>query len=392
MDFKKLNFDKYDNIFIYGFGISGKWFVNNSPKKIKAFIDTDEKKSGMLHSGIKVLKISEAKQIIKKNDLIFVSVVDIQDIIPAIKRNFKSVNWLAMGLYLDGNDASGTINKTEETIDFINYSLNAVEKCQKAYVNKDELFLRSVDIVISEKCSLKCKDCSNLMQYYLHPRNFSSKTIVDEFEKLTSKVKHIFEVRLIGGEPFMNKEIYEIIDYFCNHKKITKLVIYSNGTIPLKEDRLKNYQNSKLVFAITDYDKLSKNTDRVHQSLIKLNIPTRRHPPEYWTDSGTIQNFNRSEDGMKEIFDLCCGKNLLTSMNDKLYRCPFAANADSLKGIPYDKSNYVNLDSDPKVIHKYIREIDYIPACNYCKGRSFDSQEIVPAIQTKNPIQYKKFE
>ena len=68
----------------------------------------------------------------------------------------------------------------------------------------------------------------------------------------------------------MNKEIYEIIDYFCNHKKITKLVIYSNGTIPLKEDRLKNYQNSKLVFAITDYDKLSKNTDRVHQSLIKL--------------------------------------------------------------------------------------------------------------------------
>ena len=297
-----------------------------------------------------------------------------------------------MGLYLDGNDASETINKTEETSDFINYSLNAVEKCQKAYVNKDELFLRSVDIVISEKCSLKCKDCSNLMQYYLHPRNFSSKTIVDEFEKLTSKVKHVFEVRLIGGEPFMNKEIYEIINYFCNHRKITKLVIYSNGTIPLKEDRLKNYQNSKLVFTITDYGKLSKNTDRVHQSLIKLNILTRRHPPEYWTDSGTIQNFNRSEDGMKEIFDLCCGKNLLTSMNGKLYRCPFAANADSLKGIPHNKSNYVNIDSDPKDIHKYIREIDYIPACNYCKGRSFDSQEIVPAIQTKDPIQYKKFE
>ena len=52
-------------------------------------------------------------------------------------------------------------------------------------------------MVISEKCSLKCKDCSNLMQYYLEPRNFSFDQVKNEFEELTKNIKHIFEIRLI---------------------------------------------------------------------------------------------------------------------------------------------------------------------------------------------------
>ena len=47
------------------------------------------------------------------------------------------------------------------------------------------------------------------MQYYLHPKNFTFEQIKKEFEELTSNISHIFEIRLIGGEPFMNKEIYD---------------------------------------------------------------------------------------------------------------------------------------------------------------------------------------
>ena len=35
----------------------------------------------------------------------------------------------------------------------------------------DKLNLKTIDIQVTERCSLKCKDCSNLMQYYERPQN-----------------------------------------------------------------------------------------------------------------------------------------------------------------------------------------------------------------------------
>lgn len=388
--FDNINLKKYNNIYIYGFGLTGKWLSENLNKKVEAFIDTDEKKSGFQHNSVKVLSVNDAEKILGPNDLIIVTIVDIQDIIYILDKKFSKTQWLPLGPYLKEIDFKNSINNTVEDIDFIKYSAEAVEKCQNAFINNDPLFLRSLDVVISEKCSLKCKDCSNLMQYYLEPRNFSFDQVKNEFEELTKNIRHIFEIRLIGGEPFMNKEIYEIIDYFLDHKKITKLVIYTNGTIPLKKDRIEKYSNSKLVFTITDYGTLSKNTDKVHDLLKELSVTTRRHPPENWTDSAKIFDFKRDEKEMKELFEVCCGKNLLTTMNGKLYRCPFAANAESLSAIPKDKNNSVSISASAEEILNYTRKIKYIPACNFCNGRSFDMKEIVPAIQTKEPITYKK--
>ena len=66
MNFSKINFNSFENIYIYGFGLAGRWFSDNSPKKITAFIDTDEKKSGRIHNSLSVIKIDEAKKIFLK--------------------------------------------------------------------------------------------------------------------------------------------------------------------------------------------------------------------------------------------------------------------------------------------------------------------------------------
>ena len=38
-------------------------------------------------------------------------------------------------------------------------------------IDYQKLNIKYIDIMITEKCSLKCKDCSNLMQYYQKPVN-----------------------------------------------------------------------------------------------------------------------------------------------------------------------------------------------------------------------------
>ena len=171
--FDNVNLKKYNNIYIYGFGLTGKWLSENLNTKVEAFIDTDEKKSGFQHNSVRVLSVNDAEKIVGPNDLIIVTIVDIQDIIYILDKKFSKTQWLPLCPYLKEIDFKNSINTTVEDIDFIKYSAEAVEKCQNAYINNDPLFLRSLDVVISEKCSLKCKDCSNLMQYYLEPRNFS---------------------------------------------------------------------------------------------------------------------------------------------------------------------------------------------------------------------------
>ena len=377
------------DIFLYGFGTSGKWLSSNIEGKIRGFIDSDTKKTGLKFNNIPVYSIEEAKKLINKNTLIIVTVLDIQDVISTVE-SLSPGKWLPLGRFLNNEKVINNPLKNEDK-SYVEYSLKAVESCHKSYFSTKKLFLKSIDIIITERCSLKCKDCSNLMQYYVNPINVSFNEILNDFETLIKNVDHIYEIRLIGGEPFMNKDIYKIIKEISKNKKLSRIVIYTNATIPLKEEYIDILKHSKIVFSVTTYGKLSKNTQKVIDFLKKNKIPYRDHPPENWTDCGVIYDFKRKESEMEKLFEDCCGKNLLTVTNGKLYRCPFVANAERLNAIPKDSNNYVNINDSKKNIKKYTTQINYIPACNYCMGRSYNAPKIKPAIQTKKPLDYKTY-
>ena len=377
------------DIFIYGFGTSGKWLSSNIKGRIRGFIDSDTKKTSLKFNNIPVYSIKEAKKLINKNTLIIVTVLDIQDVILTVE-SLSPGKWLPLGKFLNNEQVINNPLKNEDK-SYVEYSLKAVESCHKSYFSTKKLFLKSIDIIITERCSLKCKDCSNLMQYYVNPINVSFNEILKDFETLINNVDHLYEIRLIGGEPFMNKDIYKIIKEISKNKKLSRIVIYTNATIPLKEEYIDILKHSKIVFSVTTYGKLSKNTQKVIDFLKKNKIPYRDHPPENWTDCGVIYDFKRKEPEMEKLFEDCCGKNLLTVTNGKLYRCPFVANADRLNAIPKDSDNYVNVNDSKKNIKKYTTQINYIPACNYCMGRSYDAPKIKPAIQTKKSLNYKTY-
>ncbi len=380
---------KKENVWIWGIGAAGKWASDNINSNVKGFIDSGAAKHNLKYNNLSVYSPENVHKIIKDDDLILVTVLDIQDVIPIIESRFVNNKWSAFGEFMTNQKAGN--NLTGVSDEFVEYTLKAVELCHKNFLNKNDKFLHSVDIVISEKCTLNCKDCANLMQYYKNAKNINYEMVVRDFENLTNKIEHVFEVRLIGGEPFFNKDIYKIIDYFLESKKITKLVIYTNATIPLKAELMKSYVTPKLVFSITDYGNLSKNTDKVIGVLKEMNIAYRALPPNNWTDSATIKDRKRSETSMIDIFERCCGKNLFTIMYGKLYRCPFTSNAERLHAIPYDEKNGVSLEAPLEDIINYTTKIKYLPACNFCNGRSHDAPEIVPAIQAKGKLPFKEY-
>ncbi|MDB4852061.1 radical SAM protein [Alphaproteobacteria bacterium] len=377
------------DVIIYGFGIAGRWAIEKFDSVI-SFVDTDKKKWGKTHKGVKVHSPDYLKTLDLTKTLVVVAAVDIFDVVPNLQRLNVS-SWASLTEFIEENDA--VTNCTGESDSFLAYSIETVKNCHAAYFNESKLVLRSVDLVITEKCTLKCKDCANLMQFFDSPRNFDSKDILLGINLLTDKCDAINEVRVIGGEPFLNKSIYSILDALINIENIHAIVIYTNGMIPPKAEHAQLLQNNKIQFSVTDYGDLAKNTSKTVEFLERENISYRVHPPENWTDSGRIEKFNRDNEELKDIFSKCCGKNLYTMVEDRLYRCPFAANADSLRAVPGNPENYVKATESAEEIRKYAYDIEFIPACNYCPGRSFDSPEIVPAIQvdSRKPIPYKKF-
>ena len=375
-------------VIIYGFGVTGKWLSGNIESA--GFVDTDNKKWGENFNGLSVHGPNYLKDF-NENLIVVVTVVDIFDVLTIL--DYYKIKWISLVDLVGDRLSSFGVQKniTLESNDFLQYSIETVITCQNAYYSKDSFYLRSVDLVITEKCTLKCKDCANLMQFYDDPKNYDTKYILDGLVQLASSCDFIHEVRVIGGEPFLNKDIYDILKMVSNIQNINKIVIYTNGMIPPKPDKLKHLDKKKIVFSVTDYAELGRNLDKTIKLLKDEKIPYRLHPPEHWTDSGRILEERMDIDATKENFAKCCGKNLFTLIGGNLYRCPFVANADQFNGSPKHFTNSIKTKNSKAELKKYCYGIEYIDACGLCPGRSFDAHIITPALQTKNPLPFKRF-
>ena len=107
--------------------------------------------------------------------------------------------------------------KLERNLAFYN------EMCNKEdYVTNNKRVLKSIDVQITEKCSLRCKDCSNLMQYYERPVNDDLDKMFLALDRFIECIDKIYEFRVLGGDPFMNKELHKIIDKLVSYKKVSR--------------------------------------------------------------------------------------------------------------------------------------------------------------------------
>ena len=267
-----------------------------------------------------------------------------------------------------------------------------------------KLNIKYIDLVITERCSMKCVDCSNLMQYYKNPRNSTFEEVKKSVEVTMSSIDYLSEFRVIGGEPFMNKDIGKIIDLLKTFKNLSRIIIYTNATIVPKNETLKSLIHEKVSLDITRYE-THKHSINNHEKLMnvlkenKINYIT--HTADRWTDSGRVKKYERTEGELQSLFHNCCVGDILSILNGKLYRCPFSANAHNINAIPYDEKDIIDLlDENIKadVMREKVKKLytrkdrkEYLTACKFCKGRDLNTPEIPAGLQTKVILENPKF-
>lgn len=386
-------------ILIFGAGVIGEVLFHAcraAGVRIKAFCDDKVKGPAC---GLEV--VHSAKLTGQYKDAVFlIASANIKDMVDRLT-DLGYSRWHSCGVLLRDYDvAQVELQDKTFTQDHVAYKVNMCVLCHDNYMNPSRLFVQSVDIIITEKCSMMCKDCSNLMQYYEEPKNAELEETLKTIDAFCLFMDEIFEFRIIGGEPFMNKDLHLVVDRLVHEPKVEKVAIFTNGTILPREMQIKYLQDRKVTLFITDYDEHSRNLTKLLALLKEHGIAYYCQKANGWTDCASLEKHHRTLEQGVEVFKECCAKNLATLSEGRLYRCPFHANGARLRAIPDIEGDFIDFLEKPLAeidsaamknrLRTFLVEKAYIDACDYCNGRPYGAPKIIPAIQIDKPIPYEK--
>ena len=252
-----------------------------------------------------------------------------------------------------------------------------------------------LDVVLTECCSLKCRNCSNLMQYYQHPENLDAEEVVAGLKRIFASMR-VSQLKLLGGEPFVcQKGLIRVLEYLKEASdRFDEVDIITNGTlIPSDEciNAMKNTPKLKVIFS--NYGELSKKLTEFSELCGREGIAFDIVEDEFWWDFGGMKMRQEKESKTQHRFDGCYSRRLCTTLyRGKLYVCPRQAHAirlglvheESAETVDVMKSDY----QDPKklrdAVYALIDRKNRISSCKYC---GCDDWIKVPrAEQTERPL------
>lgn len=373
-------------LLIYGASIGGEITYKILQKNnIPVWGICDRAKDGQMFCDVQVMHPEEA---LAESDLC---------VLVTVTRAFNSVmkyldNYPEIEIY-----EIGELLK-DETFDYaaISYDENAVQdylKKYKYYVEeyKDDgkIILPTFDIVVSEKCTLRCKDCSALVPYFKKPNTYQAQDIIGDYEKIRKMVDYVIELVIVGGEPFVYPEICELIEYFVSVEEIGEITIVSNATVLPSEKLQKALQNEKVRVRFSEYGLKMQKFDQLKEIFELKGINYYIQKLDFWLDMGAPQKRNYDPKMLEKVFTDCAFSRSQGVLDGKIFRCMHAAEIYNLKRIEMvENKDYIQVrDNQEKIeiqkenLRNYLFKIPSIILCDYCSGTSQNEKGIRPAIQ-----------
>ncbi len=233
--------------------------------------------------------------------------------------------------------------------------------------------VKSLEIHVSYHCNLSCKGCSHMTP--LEKEKFIDEKDIYDTLKILSMYLHCDVIRLIGGEPTLNKNLADIAK---NIKKINiadKIAIATNGIFidRLNEEVLENID----VFEISNYHYSDNLTNKIinwaKKAKEKYNIKTYIYMYKNFRESISFQE-NNSTDLVKNIYDTCIVSHDWQCFNvfeGYFFKCPQAMaisrniknNPMNINGIKIENSNNLEME-----LLNYINSTEPLKACTHCLG------------------------
>jgi organic radical activating enzyme len=244
------------------------------------------------------------------------------------------------------------------------------------YENKVHIF--QTDVLVTERCTLACSHCNMFMPHFTSPNHRTLDILKSDIDLFFNKVDYVSVFHLVGGEPFLNPNIEDVIRHVVSNytSKIDKLIITTNGTILPKQSTLDLLKSSDVILSISDYtDKLENiktKVLKVIETFKSQNINHYVRTEIEWYDFGDLRiKKNLPTDELIKHFDSCTAP--FRGLNDgKFYYCHLNTSAVRTNIFPLNDNDYVSLDDvSPEDLIKFdlgYTDLGYITFCDNCNG------------------------
>lgn len=248
-------------------------------------------------------------------------------------------------------------------------------------ISEGELVVPYLPVYLTTACSLNCEKCNNLMPMF-HGKafDFSWDKTKNSLNRMLQEVKELIFCELVGGEPFLNKDLGEILDYVGHNEKILQIVIISNATVIPKTDILEKLKKYNVLVRVSDYGLFDKMSAFIAE-LDKYEINVRVQQDMKWNDPGGINARGRSKEELKKQYNACeFSLKCKYLCEDKLFSCARAASMYYL-GLFNSEKDILRIDESTTredIRDFYLHEDGEI--CDYCDLWTVEGK-LIPAAE-----------
>jgi organic radical activating enzyme len=139
------------------------------------------------------------------------------------------------------------------------------------------------------------------MQYYQHPENLDVDDMIDKFGRFLESIDMLLELRILGGEPFICRDLDKVIHAFLDHDKVKRITIYTNSTIIPSDTVLDALKNPKVSVHMSNYGMVSRNVEKLDKIFTENGINHYIHVYDQWSNLGGLDKRNYCAERLNAI-------------------------------------------------------------------------------------------
>lgn len=212
--------------------------------------------------------------------------------------------------------------------------------------------------------------------------DINSELIITSLHEIIGALDFISCVELIGGEPFVAKNLGRVLGFLLEQEKVLAVEITTNATIIPTADILELLKDPKVAVHISNYGNVVDQSgfmDCMEKDGIRHK--TLAFQGKWMSPGGTAARNRDGEELVRQYYRCSSGYLCKTLWGDKIYPCARAASLAEL-GIMQDCPNISGLEKEG--LRERLYAFYVVPSCgvcDYCDMSVEDPVYVEPAVQ-----------